>query len=1242
MDPQSHDAPQPEHVVAFFQKHRTGLVTLVFTDLVDSTALLQKLGDQAGATFLKQRREIIRDKLRTIPEGEEIETAGDSFLIAFSKPSDAVRFALLVQAQLRSFSKASRLSVQERIGIHLGEVVIAEGETEGKAKDLYGIQLTTAARVMSLAEGGQILLTRGVFDSARQVLKGEDIPEIEQLSWVSHGPYLLKGVDEPVEVCEVGEQAQRAFEAPKTSEKAQRQVRPDEEPVLGWRPAVGQVIPNSTQWILEEKLGEGGFGEVWLAQNPRLNGRRVFKFCFRADRVRTLKRELTLFKVLKEHVGEHPNVVRLYDVYLEEPPYYLEEEFVEGKDLATWCGSQGGVDVIPRETKLNVVAQAADALQAANDSGVIHRDVKPGNILVESGHAGQRELRTKLTDFGIGQVTSEKVLAGVTRSGLTRTLLADSSSTKTGSQLYMAPELLEGKTASTRSDLYSLGVVLYQLLVSDFGKSLTADWAEDIDEPLLQTDIQGCCAGSPQNRFAGPAQLAQRLRDLPLRRRRRQEHEQEIARKSREAYRRGVIRSMCIAAVIVGLMAGLAIIAVRQSLNAERERQQAVSAAHILRQNLYAADVKAAQQALEENNLRRAHALVERQYPTAGEEDLRGFEWRYLWNLTRSDEHFSLAAHTDTATCVAFSPVGTMLASAGNDDVVRIWDFTAQRQITSLPDLAARLNGMTFSPDGKQLAVKSESTISIFDTAQWSEVKSVETQTAGWSWHNTVLFSPDGTRLGSKSSEGFRFWKTDDWSVAETIPESRDCSSLAAISPDGSLLGLTTDAEIKLWDCAENTWRAIAEPECQRPLSMALSSNYVAVGDWKGMLHVWDLHGGGKLAEIRAHSGYAIGLAFTRNETRLVTGGGDHLLRFWQLPGLEKAGVLRGHFDEVWAAAFSPDGTMLASASKDGALKVWPSAPPADRSTFTEPARPIGFSLDSRVFVAREDEGFLQYRETTTLKAVGRVELDRNVLARGLSTDGTLEAVALPGGSIQVRTLATGSLLVGLSTGTDRRGSIAFSPRNSLLIAEGPEDTVDLWGLTGANKRKSLSGVRAPFAFSPDEELLALRGTNQTVRLWNARTWTELLPLEPVEEHSWGLSRIVISPDKRRLAVASHNSTVQLWDLETRKRLGVLFGHKAGVSDACFTLDSKNLVTASNDKTVRVWDLPTHRELLTLAVPREEMVLRLSPDETVLAVGGKAPGGELLPPQFFHAPSFAEIEAAERARAGLGIPAPSN
>ena len=183
----------------------------------------------------------------------------------------------------------------DRIGIHIGEVVVEESEDSSKAKDLYGIQVDTAARVMSLAEGNQILLTRASFDNARPVLKGEDLDGIAALSWMNHGPYLLKGIEEPLEICEVGETNKAVLKPPLDSEKVRRYISSDSEPVLGWRPALGQPVPN-TQWVLEKKLGEGGFGEVWVARNEKLKDRRVFKFCFRADRASSLKRGSRCFR----------------------------------------------------------------------------------------------------------------------------------------------------------------------------------------------------------------------------------------------------------------------------------------------------------------------------------------------------------------------------------------------------------------------------------------------------------------------------------------------------------------------------------------------------------------------------------------------------------------------------------------------------------------------------------------------------------------------------------------------------------------------------------------------------------------------------------------------------------------------------------------------------------------------------------------------------------------------------------
>jgi class 3 adenylate cyclase/tRNA A-37 threonylcarbamoyl transferase component Bud32 len=545
-------------------RHETRLVTMLFSDVVGSTHLKATLGERKGIRALLRHHEVFRETLAEYKGAEEIGTAGDSFFLIFARPSDAVQFALSVQRKLRGLAQETGHAVLDRIGIHMGEVWVDQTETSSRSKDLFGLQVDLCARVSSLADADQILLTRFPFDTARQALSPHDAGGFESLSWLNHGNYLFKGVEDPIEVCEVGEIGRARLVPPTDSEKATRHNSSDAEPVLGWRPAIGQPIPE-TSWILDEKLGEGGFGEVWRGHDKVLKSNHVFKFCFRAERARSLKREVTIFRLLKERVGNHPNIVGIENVYFEHPPFYIVMQYIEGRDLTAWFKQEQEGDKAPLELRLRLIAQVADAVQAAHDTGIVHRDIKPSNILVSGSYY---DAHAYLTDFGIGNITSDAVLAGFTQFGFTQTVTRAIGNA--GTQLYMAPELLVGQTPSIRSDIYSLGVVLYQILVGDFGSPVTSDWPQEIDDPLLREDLQLCFAKDPLKRFAGAGELAARLRSLP---RRRAEREQALAdqkaeeerqkqillAKENRRYTRGVIWTAAIEAPLIGAILGWAL-----------------------------------------------------------------------------------------------------------------------------------------------------------------------------------------------------------------------------------------------------------------------------------------------------------------------------------------------------------------------------------------------------------------------------------------------------------------------------------------------------------------------------------------------------------------------------------------------------------------------------------------------------------------------------------------------------------
>ena len=201
------------------------VATMLFSDIVGSTRLKQELGDARSMEVLKHHHALVRQLLKATATGEEVSTAGDSFFITFAIPSEAVTFALRWQDKIRNFSQGEGVNLQDRIGIHVGEVYTDNAKSAGKDFDLNGLQVDTAARIMSLAQGDQILLSQFAFVNAQQMLEGFEFDGLGTLAWRTYGPFVVKGVDMPIDIYEVGEAGLACLKSPPDSEKAKRFTR---------------------------------------------------------------------------------------------------------------------------------------------------------------------------------------------------------------------------------------------------------------------------------------------------------------------------------------------------------------------------------------------------------------------------------------------------------------------------------------------------------------------------------------------------------------------------------------------------------------------------------------------------------------------------------------------------------------------------------------------------------------------------------------------------------------------------------------------------------------------------------------------------------------------------------------------------------------------------------------------------------------------------------------------------------
>jgi non-specific serine/threonine protein kinase len=318
----------------------------------------------------------------------------------------------------------------------------------------------------------------------------------------------------------------------------------------------GMPAPERPHFTLATLIGRSQGSEVWTARHAKSQETRVYKYSPDGAQLTGLKREATLSRVLRSSLGARDDIARILDWNFETPPFFLECEY-GGQNLIEWAEEGERLRAMALPDRLGLFLQIADAVAAAHGVGVLHKDIKPGNVLVAARGEGWQ---VRLTDFGSGRLLDPEELErlGITPLGVTVSQALGDDSTS-GTLLYMAPELIAGAPATLRSDVYALGLILYQMIVGDLRRPLMSSWERDIADPLLRADVAATTDGDAARRLDSAAELARRLRALEARR-----HDAEAAsaaeayaRANAEALARSRARRPWVVATIAGLGLGV-------------------------------------------------------------------------------------------------------------------------------------------------------------------------------------------------------------------------------------------------------------------------------------------------------------------------------------------------------------------------------------------------------------------------------------------------------------------------------------------------------------------------------------------------------------------------------------------------------------------------------------------------------------------------------------------------------------
>jgi len=987
------------------------------------------------------------------------------------------------------------------------------------------------------------------------------------------------------------------------------------EPFVG--ESIGAVIG---RYKLLQQIGEGGMGVVYMAQQEEPVRRRVALKIIKLGM--DTKQVVARFEAERQALAlmDHPNIAKVLDGGATDTgrPYFVME-LVRGVPITEFCDRNR----FPARERIKLFITVCQAIQSAHQKGIIHRDLKPTNILVTLDGGVPMPM---VIDFGVAKATQQK---------LTEKTVFTNYATMIGTPAYMSPEQAEMSRldVDTRSDIYGLGVLLYELLTGTTPfpeKRLRSASYQEMQRIILEEEperpstrlstLQGEQRSIvARNRGASEMALGRVFADdldwivmkcLEKDRARRYEtanglaadlkrhlnNEPVVARppstayRLQKAWRRNKLAFTAGVAVAAALVIGIGIstwqaIEASRARNAEERQRLAAQAAQQTEKQqrqraerreaeashlLYAANMNLALQAWDQNNIDRLRHLLE----DTQDSPYRGFEW-YYWQRQTHLAWKTLRGHLGGVMSVAFSPDGQRIVTGSWDLTAKVWEAASGRELLTLKGHSAGICSAAFSPDGQRIVTGSDDfTAKVWDAGSGQELLTLRGHLDTF---RSVAFSPDGQRILTGSDDNTaKVWEAASGKELLTLKGHSNSVFSVAFSPDG-----------------------------QR----------IVTGSYDQTAKVWEAASGKELRTLKGHGGKVLSVAFSPDGHWIVTGSGDKTAKVWEAASGKELLTLKGHSDTIWSVAFSPDGQRILTGSDDNTAKVWEAASGRELVTLKghgSVIRAVAFSPDGQWIVTGSWDQTAKVWEAASGLSADRTGGNRLTLkghsgqirSVAFSPDGQRIVTGSYDKTAKVWEAASGKELLTLKGHSDRVFSVAFSPDGERIVTGSDDKTAKVWEAASGRELLTLKGHSSwiySVAFSPDGQRIVTGSDDKTAKVWETASGKELRTLKG---HGDKVFSVAFSPDGQRIVTGSADNTAKVWDAARGRELFTLKGHSYSVDSVAFSPDGQQIVTgAGGDGTARVWEAASGRELLTLKLNTGVSSVAFSPDGQRIVTG---------------------------------------